>query len=81
MASVHAGYAYEAEAYAGPVTLLRTGAASRHFLQTDPTWGWSKLAGGGVSVRIVPGGHMNLLRPPHVRALARELRHSLELAL
>lgn len=36
--------------------------------------GWGRLARGGVDVRIVSGTHETLLREPHVRVLADELK-------
>jgi len=36
--------------------------------------GWERLAGGGVEVCVIPGTHETLLREPHVRALATELK-------
>src|SRR5205085_9867629 len=46
----------------------------------DPTWGWSAVAQGGVTVRTVAGDHYSLMRPPHVAALAGALRADLEAA-
>jgi thioesterase domain-containing protein len=39
----------------------------------DETFGWSRLAEGGVEVRTVPGSHYTMLREPHVQSLAEWL--------
>ncbi len=36
----------------------------------DPTFGWSSLLRGGVTLRDLPGDHLGLVRPPVVSALA-----------
>jgi thioesterase domain-containing protein len=76
-ASVWAGYHYEPRVFGGRLTLLRT-AMPHHQLQADRTWGWNKLARGGVAIHIVPGRHMDVLRPPRVRSLAAALRDAIE---
>jgi thioesterase domain-containing protein len=40
--------------------------------------GWGQLAAGGVEMYDVPGGHITMLHPPHVAALARTVRECLE---
>jgi thioesterase domain-containing protein len=72
MASAGAARRYRARPYPGALTLLRTGdpAAWGH----DRTLGWLTLASAGVEVVPIPGGHMTLLRRPHVDTLAAELR-------
>ncbi len=62
--------AYQPGTYGGQVTLFRT---RGHALVTsfDEHYGWSELARGGISMRIMPGGHGNILDEPHVRAVAR----------
>jgi len=40
---------------------------------TDPTFGWSEWASGGVEVHVVPGNHANLVYQPHVEVLAEKL--------
>jgi hypothetical protein len=39
---------------------------------------WCELAGGGLSVRRLPGSHFGIMRPPNVAELARLLREQLE---
>jgi thioesterase domain-containing protein len=64
---------YKPGAYPGALSLIRTvkhpGTKFAH-----PDWGWKQFARGGVEVRYIPGNHMELLRPPHVTALAAEMR-------
>ncbi len=65
--------------YPGRVTLFRAGvrAADR---RADPSMGWSRLAGGGVSVVDVPGDHASILAAPGVRMLAKGLRAAIQTA-
>jgi len=51
--------------YPGRLTLIRAAATPG-----EPALGWGPLAGGGVAVRVLPGDHDSLLRPPAVGALA-----------
>jgi len=62
--------AYRPGTYGGAVTLFRT---RGHALVTsfDEHYGWSELVRGGVTIRLMPGGHGNILDEPHVRAVAR----------
>jgi thioesterase domain-containing protein len=59
------------------ITLLK---ASERFVadDVDPYAGWSELARKGVRVREIPGNHYTMLRDPHVRVLADQLRSCLE---
>lgn len=67
---------YAPRAYAQRVTLLKvTRLGGRN--ASDPTWGWSMLAAGGVEVIPVPGEHLTVLRMPHVEALAGVLSECL----
>jgi FkbH-like protein len=60
------------EPYSGPVTLLRTrGQALICSLEDD--FCWSKVALGGVNIRLVPGSHENIFVEPNVQFLAKEL--------
>lgn len=69
--------AYKPPLYAGPVTLFRVRALSlsRSF---DPTMGWGQRTTGGVTLRMIPGAHYNILVQPYVREFARQLRQELE---
>ena len=49
-------------------------------LSFDPTLGWQGLAEGGVEDYEVFGYHKNILREPHVAAIAEKLLHLLEQA-
>ncbi len=62
--------AYRPASYGGRVTLFRT---RGHALVTsfDEHYGWSELARGGLTMKILPGGHGNILDEPHVRAVAK----------
>ena len=61
--------AYKPQPYAGRVTLFRTRGHAL-FTSFDEHYGWGQLARGGVSMKIMPGGHGNILDEPHVRAVA-----------
>ncbi len=67
---------YQPKPYDGHVTLLRT---CGHPLRCsfDEHYGWGALAGGGVTVLVVPGGHGNILDEPHVQKVARALEQQL----
>jgi thioesterase domain-containing protein len=78
--------AYQPQPYAGPVHVFRAhdeieGGLAPAWLQQarqDPGLGWAGLAVGEMQLIEVPGNHLTLVRPPHVMALARALRTSLE---
>jgi amino acid adenylation domain-containing protein len=70
---------YVPQAYPGRLTLFRS-AESPAPDPADQTLGWGRLAA-GVEVRVVPGNHYNMVREPHVRALAEQLRACLREAL
>ncbi|MEO8429877.1 MAG: amino acid adenylation domain-containing protein [Acidobacteriota bacterium] len=76
-----AGKRYVPQPYAGAVTLFRAGVRSWGETGTGADLGWRRLARGGVEVREVPGDHVDMLRPPHVEALAVELRAAIDAAL
>ena len=46
---------------------------SRGLFYYDPLRGWGPFATGGIDLRAVPGRHIDLLREPHVCAVAAEL--------
>jgi amino acid adenylation domain-containing protein len=69
---------YQPEGYGGRVVLLR--ARKRTLSQRlfrSRTFGWERVAPGGVEVLPVPGTHHSMLREPHVAALAREVERAL----
>ncbi|MEN8443743.1 MAG: thioesterase domain-containing protein, partial [Cyanobacteria bacterium J06555_13] len=45
-------------------------------LLQNPTWGWEKFSSQAVDVRSIPGNHISMLRPPHVKELAAEINQS-----
>jgi len=67
---------YHPGPWGGHVTLLRT-AGYPLFCSFDRSYGWTGLAKGGVTVRMVPGWHETLMVEPHVADAARELRRHL----
>jgi thioesterase domain-containing protein len=68
---------YTPRRYDGPFTLIRAAesltpeAAARI---EDPTCGWAAWSAGPINVRVIPGNHFNIVRPPYVSALATMLR-------
>ena len=71
-ANVLAARAYRPAGYAGTLTLFLAAAPG----DPSPAEGsreWERLAAGGVEVALVPGGHFDVVREPHVRALAEAL--------
>jgi amino acid adenylation domain-containing protein len=56
----------------GRLLLVRTRDRSR-----AADLGWRRLVSGDLDVACVPGGHVSLLRPPHVQAVATAVRHEL----
>jgi thioesterase domain-containing protein/acyl carrier protein len=71
--------AYRPKPYTGPITLMRTEPSGG-----PQDMGWSTWAKGGLEIRMVPGDHYNMIKEPHVRALAAQLndvvRKSMQLA-
>jgi thioesterase domain-containing protein/acyl carrier protein len=65
-ANVRADSRYRPQRYPGQVTLFKTA-------QQDSTGGWGDIAANGVKLHQIPGHHMNILRPPHVKILAEKL--------
>ena len=68
-----AGTNYVPKPYGGRVLLLRT-RGQPFFSSLDPQYGWSKLALGGLEVRIVPGAHERIFMEPDVQVLAGEVK-------
>ncbi|HYR85173.1 MAG TPA: amino acid adenylation domain-containing protein, partial [Terriglobia bacterium] len=68
---------YQPQKYAGKITMIA--AAERHALiRRTPVNAWAPLAGGGLSIDVVPGDHYSLLRHPNVGKTAEKLRTFLE---
>lgn len=64
---------YQPKPFPGQVTLFRTRGHSL-LCSFDPNYGWGELARSGVAMKIMPGGHGNILDEPHVRTVAHSLR-------
>lgn len=67
---------YKPLMYSGHITLFRVRALSltRSY---DPAMGWGQRTTGGVSLRLIPGAHYNILEQPHVKEFARQLSQDL----
>ena len=61
------------------VPLPAQGAATEGWAQLNraPDLGWAHLAGGGLSVRAVPGNHRTMAYGPNARRLARQVTECL----
>ena len=70
--------------YEGRVTLLRAASQKAQLLfdalLSGWDFGWGRLARGGVSVMVVPGWHLSMLKKPDVLVLAACLRRCLDQA-
>jgi amino acid adenylation domain-containing protein len=71
---------YKPKIYPGRLTLFRA-RMQPLFSSHNPDKGWSRLAGGGLDITVVPGNHLGMLQEPHVRILAQQLRTCLDKAL
>jgi thioesterase domain-containing protein len=74
-----AGMQYALRPYAGAVTLFCASEKSLRGVR-DPNRGWKSLAGGGLEVYEIPGGHVSILAEPQVRLLAEHLQACLDRA-
>jgi amino acid adenylation domain-containing protein len=86
LARIAAQNRYVPRPYPGRITLIRTTALNegitlremrkmyRDAMLNHPTYGWETLTPHPVEVRYVPGHHESMMREPHVRVLAAELR-------
>jgi thioesterase domain-containing protein/acyl carrier protein len=71
---------YRTPVYSGRVTAFRVRRMplfSRHAYDM----GWSQVAKGGVDLRLVVGAHHNVMRPPYVQELARQIQECMDRAL
>lgn len=66
---------YQAQPYDGAATLFK--AELYAWNHPDAHEGWHDLVKGGLEVRPIPGRHFEIVKPPHVQTLARELSDSL----
>lgn len=69
---VRALFAYQPSPYAGRVTLFRTG-GHPIISSFNEQYGWGDLAR-EVEVKLMPGGHGNVLDEPHVRSVAQSIQ-------
>jgi thioesterase domain-containing protein/acyl carrier protein len=76
---VAANRRYRVGTYPGRLTLLRGPHRSNLWLD-DPELGWGAVASGGVEVLPISGGHLEILREPHVGVLAARLAECLDRA-
>jgi thioesterase domain-containing protein len=72
-----AGVQYTLRPYSGAVTLFCASEKSLRGVR-DPYAGWQSLAGGGLAVYEIPGGHVSILAEPQVRVLAQHLQACLD---
>ena len=71
------GADFQPKTYRGRVSVFRARRQPLNRIR-DKELGWGKLAAGGVDLHYVPGKHgASVLREPHVRVLAEELRQCL----
>jgi acetoacetyl-CoA synthetase len=80
VASMQAFRAYRPQAYSGRATFFQATVRRLKFCDPHPASSlriWSRVIEGGLTVRLVPGGHTNLLQEPHVDELARVLSDGL----
>jgi acetolactate synthase-1/2/3 large subunit len=70
---------YQPQVYPGRVVLLLAEGRNVATGEEDPRLGWSRIAGGGLDARSVPGDNSGLmLRKPNVEALAPVLKGYLD---
>jgi amino acid adenylation domain-containing protein len=70
---------YQLQPYPGRLTVVLSKERERSWL-VKPQRIWKALAGGGLDIYTVPGGHVKLMREPYVRNVAEKLTDSLEKA-
>lgn len=71
-----AGFAWPR--FDGRIVLFRATVAPDPTHHVAPDLGWRELAGGGLEVHTVGGGHQGVLREPHIAAVAAALRPLLD---
>jgi len=79
-ANSQAELAYVPHEYPGKITLFW---CSEQSIRAYEDWrlGWSEVAGGGLELHGIPGGHLTMLTEPNIGVLARELQAALQRAL
>ncbi|MEO1374654.1 MAG: thioesterase domain-containing protein [Cyanobacteria bacterium J06635_10] len=68
---------YKPQVYPGRMILLRSYGTSRKYPRY-PNLGWSNLVQQGIEIHEIPGHHLNILRQPHVKAIAATLQACLD---
>jgi thioesterase domain-containing protein len=68
------------QVYPGRVALFLSTTQRAKELNLDSGFGWSHVAGGGLEIYEAPGNHRDLLLPPNVAILARQLQTCLRKA-
>jgi hypothetical protein len=63
-----------AEVYPGRVTLFLSATDRAKELKHDRSFGWSRIAAGGLEIYEAPGDHRHFLLRPNVAILARQLQ-------
>ncbi len=66
---------YTIQFYPGKITLMRAADIEETAgTRRNPTLGWETLAGGGLEIHDVPGGHISMFEEPNVRTLSEKLK-------
>src|SRR5262249_33683210 len=68
---------YRVQVYPGRITLFRAHAQPL-FCRQGADLGWGPMAGGGLTIEVIPGTHDSMLRQPYVRVLAQKLNAALQ---
>jgi thioesterase domain-containing protein len=78
-ANSQAELSYVPHEYLGKITLFW---CSEQPIRAYQDWrlGWSEVAGSGLEVHGIPGGHSTMLTEPNIGVLAEELRAALQRA-
>src|SRR4029077_20079307 len=66
---------YVPQTYAGDVTLFLASDLTADYDLRD---GWRELVTGEIKAHEIPGNHINIIKEPHVGALAKKLRGCLD---
>ncbi|MCP5004257.1 MAG: hypothetical protein GY941_09995 [Planctomycetes bacterium] len=67
---------YQPHSYRGKIILFKP-AEGVDEESLDPDYGWGDYATEGVEIIKVPGNHRNMVKSPHVQALAEQLKKHL----
>lgn len=68
-ANVEATIAYRPSRYAGHLVFFRAESRRPRYDPQYPELPWIDLAAQGATVQVVPGDHLSMFQPPHVRTL------------